>query len=1004
MLKNGQYGGRTQKFSTKKRLSLPLVSSPNKTRGVNLLKEKPPVQYYRSHDANWSPNNKHRGTAKNSDKPELGSQEHRKIYQELSDCITLRTELSRRLRKINKEIKQNEIRILALESKLGLKHMDERTGKMSRPLSPIQTKGNPSKGDSNTKNLLSDSMFWSDLDLKLAEDVKDFEGSSDRSISQGTVNEIDILEKDKQLILFCVPQNNRNVEEAVLLLSDWFGQLGELITCIIPDKNEIEKVDEDGNVVTGRTKGMRKWKWEFLKILDKFGGKDGSTGSILFLTEGYRFTTCKTQLWEINEVARKELLNISRLIVFDETRALENQLETLWQAKSNYLTLGYSIDFFLLDKWEGSAALWSRIETFFKTTDFRVGDQVEAKHKNATGYQKAVIRKIHRGNMEFDIDYNDSKTLQEVWGARAGIRLKCPRHDIKQRDVNPLVGLTCSQPMIFAAEHNLHVTIKYLIRWTRTGRNQDYSDVNCINEVGDTPLHIACDAGNPNVIRMLLNNRADPSIRNKKNLTCLVLAASKGFKAIVEELIAKTASLPKANKPDLSEALRMCGAKGHLTTAATLVKNKADVNTKDSGSRSALIFAAREGHHQMCKYFLALGADLEHSDKYGQTPLIWASAEGHIDVITVLLDSEANVDAEDNEGQTPLIWAASEGREEICEMLLEYGANPETVDAEYGRTPLMRAAMECNLNTIATLIEYEADLEDRDNDGKTAFILATEFANASTIFALVDLKADVNAQDKRERTALVEAAKNGKFDQVALLLNAKADVSRRDKFGWSAVMWAAKRGSVEILECLLKADAEEINSEIRGVTPLMRAAGEGHCKAVELLLTSKANYEARDRSENQTALMKAALGGHEDTVIVLLIAGADAAAQDDNQETAVTLARNRGYNNVADVLEEFKFNPVIHGISQLSETRHNTVHSVISNQSTLVLSAGKRTKSQLNSTVQIYLKGDWVGNNVRQNSIGESVISVIDQTQANLRKGKGRRPCASIGWASNSTK
>jgi len=992
-----------QNNTSKRRLSLQLDKCPEKTNAV-IQKRKHSIHSLSGHDANWSPNValKHK-----ADNPEVHSAEHREIYQELSDCISLRSELSKRLRKINKEIRKNESRILELESALGLKHLDESHGKVSRPLSPNELTSTDKRSleNSNGKNVLANSLFWSDLDLKLEEDMKEYAASSDASDSQETVNEIEILEKDKQLVLFCIPQNDDNVEQAVSLLAAWFEQLGELVTCIIPDKTELGKVDGKGNVVAGRTKGLRKWKWEFQQTLGKFSKEGGGfRGTILFVTAAYKFDTCKTQLWEMGEIAKRKLFNFSRLIPFDVTRPLEDQLETLWQAKTNYLSLGYPIDFFLLDNWEGSASLWNRIETFFKTTDFRVGDKVEAKHKNAAGWHKAIVRKVHRGNMEFDIDYDDSGTLQEVWGSRAGIRLKCPRRDIKQREVNALVGLACSQPLLFAAENNLHVTIKYFLRWSRKGRHTQYSDINGGNEAGDTPLHIACHAGNPHVIRILLNSKANPSIRNKKDMTCLVKAAAKGYKDIVEELIMKTASFPISNRPDPSEALRMCAAKGHLTTAATLIKSKADVNTKDSGSRSALVFAAREGHPQMCKYLLALSADLEHSDKYGQTALIWASAEGHIEVISILLDSQANVDAEDNEGQTPLIWAASEGREEICEVLLEYGANPETVDAEYGRTPLMRAAMECNLNTIVTLIEYDADLEDRDNDGKTAFILATEFANASTIFALVDLKADVNAQDNKERTALVEASKNGKFDQVALLLNAKADVSKRDKFGWNALMWAAKRGAIDILECLLKSNAEEINTAIRGVTALMRAAAEGHCKAVELLLRNKADFDARDRSENQTALMKAARGGHEDTVLALLIAGADASAKDDNEETAITIALDRGHKTIAEVMEEFEFNPAIHGINKLSDSKHHTVHSVHSG-SPVSTAIDKKTRSQHNSTVHIYLSGDqWFGKNIKPISNGESVISLIDQSKADMRKGKGRRPCASIGWTTNSPK
>jgi len=904
------------------------------------------------------------------------SDDFRRIYQELNKRITQRTELSRRLQKINMQIKENEERINVLEHALGLKQIPKKHAKESTPLSPIEVifRGSVWTNEpSHRKQLLSRS-YDSDLHARLRECM------TPSSLSQETFNEIELLEKNRHIVIFCIAKNNENMEKAAKLMAGLFEQHGEHITAVIPNKNDHEKVNKEGNVVTDGQEGMAKWMWDFRLTLDMFKNEDEITGTILFFTEGYRFNKCHTQLWEMNEVAKRNLVGFCRIVVFDEARPLEPQLSTLWLTKTSYLEIGYPLNFFLLDKWEGSTALWNRVELFFKTTDFRVGDKVEAKHKDATGYHMATVKKVHRWNMEFDIYYDDSKTLEEVWGSGAGMRLRCPRQDIKPNDTNAFIALACSQPMIFAAQNGLHVTIKYLIKWTKSSLGGIDIDINCTNEDGNTPLHIACHTGNMDVMRVLLENRANPSIKNDNEMTCLVLAAGQGFKAIVEELLRKLAIFPPGNRPNLSEALRMSAAKGKLSTAATLVKNEADVNAKDDGGRSALIFAAREGHQQMCKYLISLNADFEHSDKYGQTALIWASAEGRLNVIAVLLEARAKVDAEDNEGQTPLIWAASEGFEEICEMLLEYGANPEGVDAEWGRSPLMRAAMECNLDTILILADYNANLEAHDYDGRTAFMLATEFAEPSIVLSLVDeLKADVNAQDNNERTALIEAAKNGKLDTVMLLLKVKADVSRRDKFGWNALMWAAKGGFVDVLECLLKSNPEQVNSEIRGATALIRAATEGHAKAVELLLKNKADCEARERSENQTALMKAAQGGHEKVVTKLLMFGADATATDDNQETALSLARNRSLGNIESLLEEFKSFPEMKSKSDQPKTPF-----------LLSLENMGSIKNQLSP---LYVgRGHRHGSSSLVSSSGGSVITVIDQIQADLRREKEGTP------------
>src|SRR5436190_9735469 len=53
-------------------------------------------------------------------------------------------------------------------------------------------------------------------------------------------------------------------------------------------------------------------------------------------------------------------------------------------------------------------------------------------------------------------------------------------------------------------------------------------DINSQNNNGDTPLHYATENNDFQIIALLLWNKADPSIRNKKNYTVLLRAAEKG--------------------------------------------------------------------------------------------------------------------------------------------------------------------------------------------------------------------------------------------------------------------------------------------------------------------------------------------------------------------------------------------------------------------------------------------------------------------------------------------
>jgi hypothetical protein len=104
------------------------------------------------------------------------------------------------------------------------------------------------------------------------------------------------------------------------------------------------------------------------------------------------------------------------------------------------------------------------------------------------------------------------------------------------------------------------------------------------------------------------------------------------------------------------------------------------VNKKDSHGRTALYWAAGNGHEAVVKLLLDKGADLEAKDEWGQTPLSQAARNGHEAVVKLLLDKGADLEAKDKWGQTPLWQAARNGHEAVIKLLVEKGADLEAKD------------------------------------------------------------------------------------------------------------------------------------------------------------------------------------------------------------------------------------------------------------------------------------------------------------------------------------
>ena len=131
---------------------------------------------------------------------------------------------------------------------------------------------------------------------------------------------------------------------------------------------------------------------------------------------------------------------------------------------------------------------------------------------------------------------------------------------------------------------------------------------------------------------------------------------------------------------------------GNIDHVKLSLKLGANVNATEEFdfNRSALYYAAEEGHLEVVKILVQNGADVNFRCLDMYTPLLIAIKYNHFEIAEYLLQNGADPNARGYNNKTPLHYAAHGGFPKVVETLLKYGAR-EDLKNGYGRTPLQEA-------------------------------------------------------------------------------------------------------------------------------------------------------------------------------------------------------------------------------------------------------------------------------------------------------------------------
>ncbi len=140
--------------------------------------------------------------------------------------------------------------------------------------------------------------------------------------------------------------------------------------------------------------------------------------------------------------------------------------------------------------------------------------------------------------------------------------------------------------------------------------------------------------------------------------------------------------------------------------------------------------------------------------------LFEAATEGHLEIVELLADHGANMDRPNaSDGTTAMGIAAFAGRDDIVQFLTRRAANVNAKNNE-GVTPFMLAIAKCSAETVSRMVRAGADLHSECNDGLTVKDFACMPPRAD-ILALLDSAPESGINTANRKLGLTAPAAKG---------------------------------------------------------------------------------------------------------------------------------------------------------------------------------------------------------------------------------------------------
>lgn len=299
-------------------------------------------------------------------------------------------------------------------------------------------------------------------------------------------------------------------------------------------------------------------------------------------------------------------------------------------------------------------------------------------------------------------------------------------------------------------------------------------------ECDEPLLFAAIDAGCQKIARLLIDDSLTLDIPFETH-TLLMCAIDHGFTDIALRLIERGVDLNAKSFDGETALIRACRDDdpdaGNAAVVRELIRRKVNLNARDSDGKRAIDYAVANCNSSAVYQLLDAGATA--------TNKLLRTAAKRVDkgILKALLEAGLDINAHSpNRRNTPLFCAASYGKEQTVRTLINYGASVNQPNRA-GRTPLTIAAIQGERLIVEALLEAGAVVDVVDSHGETPLSWAVKTSDAEVAWLLIRHGANTGIHSSKEKTLLHAAVENHDAPMVSVLMRGGCSLSVTDSLG-----------------------------------------------------------------------------------------------------------------------------------------------------------------------------------------------------------------------------